>query len=137
MNEVAGKRLGVQLPQHGGNLPAMISAVIDHVLHGLPERIFVCAKTEGAVLVDAVEVVLRKNTYKFVQALLVFVPSRLQRGKIAELLDRYGLSLSELDLRRQSCEGIGLETDRTRRGPIDDCIETTAASLDRRVWSET
>ncbi len=40
--------------------------------------------------------------------------------KVAALLDRHGLSLSELDLRRQSCEGIGVETDRKRRGPIDD-----------------
>jgi len=57
--------------------------------------------------------------------------------KVAELLDRYGLSLSELDLRRQSCEGIGVETDRKRRGPIDDCMGTIAAFFDCRVWCET
>jgi hypothetical protein len=57
--------------------------------------------------------------------------------KVAELLDRYGLSLSELDLRRQRCEGIGVETDRKRRGPIDDCMGTIAAFFDCRVWCET
>lgn len=57
--------------------------------------------------------------------------------KVAELLDRYGLSLSELDLRQQNCEGIGIETDRKRRGPIDDCMGTIAAFFDCRVWCET
>ena len=57
--------------------------------------------------------------------------------KVAELLDRDGLSLSELDLRRQNCEGIGVETDRKRRRPIDDCMGTIAAFFDCRVWCET
>jgi GNAT superfamily N-acetyltransferase len=57
--------------------------------------------------------------------------------KVAELLDRYRLNLSELDLRKQSCEGIGVETDRKRRGPIDDCMATIAAFFDCRVWAET
>ncbi len=57
--------------------------------------------------------------------------------KVAELLDRYGLSVSELDLRKQSCEGIGVETGRKRRGPIDDCMGTIAAFFDCRVWAET
>lgn len=58
-------------------------------------------------------------------------------AKVAELLDRYGLHLSELDLRKQSCEGIGVETNRRRRGPIDDCMGTIAVFFDCRVWSET
>ncbi len=57
--------------------------------------------------------------------------------KVAELLDRYGLSLSELDLRKQTCEGIGVETGRKRRGPIDDCMGTIARFFDCRVWAET
>ena len=56
--------------------------------------------------------------------------------KVAELLDRHGLSLSELDLRKQTCEGIGVDTGRKRRGPIDDCIGTIAAFFDCRVWGE-
>jgi hypothetical protein len=57
-------------------------------------------------------------------------------GKVAELLDRHGLSLSELDLRKQSCEGIGVDTGRKRRGPIDDCVAMIAAFFDCRVWGE-
>ena len=57
--------------------------------------------------------------------------------KVAELLDRYGLSLSELDLRGQSCEGLAVETDRRRRGPIDDCMATIALFFDCRIWAET
>lgn len=57
--------------------------------------------------------------------------------KVAELLDRYGLNLSELDLRKQACEGIGIETGRKRRGPIDDCMTTIATFFDCRVWIET
>jgi len=37
-------------------------------------------------------------------------------GKVAELLDRHGLSLSEIELRRQACEGVGIDTARRRRG---------------------
>jgi hypothetical protein len=56
--------------------------------------------------------------------------------KVAELLDRYGLSLSELDLQRQSCEGLAVETTRKRAGPLDDCVPATAAFFDCRVWGE-
>ena len=56
--------------------------------------------------------------------------------KVAELLDRYGLSMSELDLRRQACEGEAVETARKRAGPIDDCVPPIAAFFDCRVWGE-
>jgi hypothetical protein len=56
--------------------------------------------------------------------------------KVAELLDRYGLSLSELELRQTACEGVGVETGRRRSGPIDDCVPTVAAFCDCRVWGE-
>ena len=57
-------------------------------------------------------------------------------AKAAELLDRYGLSLSELDLRRQACEGASVETERRRTGPVDDCVPAIAAFFDCRVWGE-
>ncbi len=57
-------------------------------------------------------------------------------AKVAELLDRYGLSLTELDLRAQSCEGASVETERRRAGPIDDCVPAVAAFFDCRVWGE-
>ena len=56
--------------------------------------------------------------------------------KVAELLDRHGLSLSELELRQQPCEGIGIDTGRRRTGPIDDCVPAIAEFFDCRVWGE-
>ncbi len=57
-------------------------------------------------------------------------------SKVAELLDRHGLSMSELDLRRQDCEGIGVDTDRRRVGPVDECVPAIAAFFDCRAWAE-
>ena len=57
-------------------------------------------------------------------------------AKVAELLDRHGLTLNELDLRRQSCEGVGIDTGRKRRGPIDGCMTAIGAFFDCRAWSE-
>lgn len=56
--------------------------------------------------------------------------------KVAELLDRYGLSLSEIELQSQTCEGAGIGTGRKRFGPIDNCIPAVARFCDCRVWSE-
>jgi hypothetical protein len=57
-------------------------------------------------------------------------------GKVAELLDRYGLSLSEVGLKEQSCEGFGIGTGRRRFGPIDSCIPAVGEFCGCRVWSE-
>ena len=56
--------------------------------------------------------------------------------KVAELLDRYGLSLGEMEFRAQPCEGIGIQTNRRRIAPIDECIPAIAAFFDCRVWAE-
>ncbi|HET6238633.1 MAG TPA: DUF2786 domain-containing protein [Acetobacteraceae bacterium] len=56
--------------------------------------------------------------------------------KVAELLDRYGLSLGELDFRAQPCDGIGIQTNRRRFAPIDSCVPGVAAFFDCRVWVE-
>jgi hypothetical protein len=58
-------------------------------------------------------------------------------GKVAELLDRHGLSLSEVELKEQSCEGIGVGTGRRRLAPVDACIPAVAEFCDCRVWGET
>jgi hypothetical protein len=60
----------------------------------------------------------------------------LAAGKVAELLDRYGLSLSEVDMKEQSCSGEGIETDRRRRSPLDDSVSAIAAFCDCRTWYE-
>jgi hypothetical protein len=56
--------------------------------------------------------------------------------KAAELLDRYGLSLSELEFRAQPCDGIGIQTNRRRFAPIDTCVPMIAAFFDCRAWVE-
>jgi hypothetical protein len=56
--------------------------------------------------------------------------------KVAELLDRHGLSLNELEFKSQPCEGIGIQTNRRRAAPIDACIPGVAAFFDCRVWQE-
>ena len=58
-------------------------------------------------------------------------------NKVAELLDRYGLSLSEIEFRRQACEGFGIDTGRRRRGVFDACVPSIAAFCDCKVWGET
>jgi hypothetical protein len=56
--------------------------------------------------------------------------------KVAELLDRYGLSLSEVEMRDQACQGFGIDTARQRRAPIDDCMPIIALFCDCKVWTE-
>ena len=57
--------------------------------------------------------------------------------KVGELLERYGLSLSEVDLRQQPCEGFGIDTGRRQHGAFDRCVPAIADFSDCRVWSET
>jgi len=57
--------------------------------------------------------------------------------KVAELLDRYGLSLGELEFKAQPCEGVAIETNRKRMGPVDNCVPSIGAFFDCRVWAET
>jgi hypothetical protein len=58
-------------------------------------------------------------------------------AKVAELLDRYELSLDAATVRNSECEGVGIHTGRKRRAAIDSCIPLTAEFCDCRVWSET
>lgn len=60
----------------------------------------------------------------------------LAASKVAELLDQYGLSLGEIDMKTQSCVGEGIETSRRRRSPLDECAGTIAFFCDCRTWYE-
>ena len=60
----------------------------------------------------------------------------LAAGKVAELLDQYGLTLSEIDMKTQSCAGEGIETSRRRRSPLDECAGAIALFCDCRTWYE-
>ncbi|MDB5617348.1 DUF2786 domain-containing protein [Tardiphaga sp.] len=57
-------------------------------------------------------------------------------AKVAELLDRYDLSLTDVEIREATCERRSFETFRKKRIPLDDCIGAIAHFCDRRVWRE-
>jgi hypothetical protein len=60
----------------------------------------------------------------------------LAAAKVAELLDRYDLSLSDVELRDAPCERRAYETHRKKRIPLDDCIGAIGKFCDCRVWRE-
>ena len=55
---------------------------------------------------------------------------------MAELLDRYDLSLTDVEMRETPCERLEYETWRKKRIPLDDCIGAIANFCDCRVWRE-
>ena len=57
-------------------------------------------------------------------------------AKVAELLDRYDLSLSDVQIRAAACERRAYETRNRKRIPLDDCIGAIADFCDCRVWRE-
>jgi hypothetical protein len=57
-------------------------------------------------------------------------------AKVAELLDRYELSLSDVELRASLCAQPVFETHRKKRIPLEDCIGAIAQFCDCRVWRE-
>jgi hypothetical protein len=57
-------------------------------------------------------------------------------AKVAELLDRYDLSLTDVEIRDAPCERRVYETRRNKRIPLDDCIGAIANFCDCRVWRE-
>jgi len=56
--------------------------------------------------------------------------------KVAELLDRYDLSLTDVEIRDAACEQREYETYRKKRIPIDGCIGAVANFCDCRAWRE-
>jgi hypothetical protein len=57
-------------------------------------------------------------------------------SKVAELLDRHDLSLSDIELREERCERAEFATGRRKRIPLDQCIGAVAEFCDCRVWRE-
>jgi len=57
-------------------------------------------------------------------------------AKVAELLDRYDLSLTDVEVRDAPCDRRAYETHRKKRIPLDDCIGAIAGFCDCRVWRE-
>ncbi len=60
----------------------------------------------------------------------------LAAAKVAELLDRYDLSLTDVEIRDAPCERRAYETGRNKRIPLDECIGAVANFCDCRVWRE-
>src|ERR1700687_942664 len=60
----------------------------------------------------------------------------LPAAKLAELLDRYDLSLTDVEIRDAPCEQREYETYRKKRIPLDACIGAIANFCDCRVWRE-
>jgi hypothetical protein len=56
--------------------------------------------------------------------------------KVAELLDRHDLSLTDIEIREAPCERREYETHRKKRIPLDDCVGAIAEFCDCRVWRE-
>ena len=57
-------------------------------------------------------------------------------AKVAELRDRYDLSLSDVEIREAACEKREFETFRKKRVPLDGCVGAIAHFCDCRVWRE-
>jgi len=58
-------------------------------------------------------------------------------AKVAELLDRHDLSVSDLEIREELCAQWAVETNRKRRQPISACVPAIAEYCDCKVWRET
>src|SRR6202162_2109794 len=56
--------------------------------------------------------------------------------KVAELLRRYDLSLTDVEIRNAQCEQREYETPRKKSIPLEDCIGAIANFCDSRVWCE-
>ena len=57
-------------------------------------------------------------------------------AKVAELLDRHALSMTDVEMRASPCERLAFETRRNKRIPLDACIGAVAHFCDCRVWRE-
>ncbi len=57
-------------------------------------------------------------------------------AKVAELLDRHALSLTDVEIRASPCEQVSFASRHKKRVPLDACIGAIAAFCDCRVWRE-
>jgi len=60
----------------------------------------------------------------------------LAAAKVAELLDRYDLSLTDVEIRAAPCERRDYETRRKKRIPLEECVGSIALFCDCRAWRE-
>lgn len=55
-------------------------------------------------------------------------------AKVAELLDTYDLSMTDVELRQEACERAEFETQKKQSLPLDACIPAIAEFADCKVW---
>ncbi len=53
---------------------------------------------------------------------------------VGRLLERYALSMDEIEVRTARCVQVEVTVDRLRRGPIDGCVPAIARFCDCKVW---
>jgi len=57
-------------------------------------------------------------------------------AKVAELLDRHDLSISDLEIREEQCAQTVVDTNKKQRQPISVCVPAIAEFCDCKVWRE-
>src|SRR5262249_40941735 len=57
-------------------------------------------------------------------------------AKVAELLDRHDLSLSDVEMRAAPCVELAYQSPRKKRIPLDECVGAIAEFCDCAVWRE-
>jgi hypothetical protein len=60
----------------------------------------------------------------------------LAAAKVAELIDRYDLSLADVEIRAARCETRVYANPSKKRIPLDDCVGAVASFCNCRVWRE-
>ena len=85
VHQVGGEWLSAELAEHGGDLAAVIGAVIDDVLERLPQRIGVDAELHCFVFDDAVDVFLGEAADEIEEIGGLRIPFRLEGSDVGEL----------------------------------------------------
>jgi hypothetical protein len=57
-------------------------------------------------------------------------------AKVADLLDRHALAMSDVEIRQSPCERVAFASRHKKRVPLDGCIGAIAAFCDCRAWRE-
>src|SRR4051812_41539520 len=101
MHQVGQNRAHSVLAKERGHLAAMVAAVIDQMLHRLPQGIAVDAKLQGLVLEYAVQVGLRNVADEIKEARLELPPAVAEAGDVCKLRDirkrSWGAALKALE----------------------------------------
>ena len=128
--------LGLATIRRSLEVPGAASAEERAVFDALRRRVPAAAPSAGDAGLERLVQVVQGLRAKTVEQGCTEQEALAAAAKVAELLDRYGMSLGELDFKAQPCEGMTMQTDRKRNGPIDRCVPAVASFFDCRVWGE-